>query len=50
MGSLNHLVAVLVPDEKLLALIFDAQFFFQIKMRHLLSGTSTATQWMMAPH
>ena len=27
MGSLRHLVAVLVPDEKLLILIFVVQFF-----------------------
>ena len=50
MGSLHNQVAVLVPDEKLLVLIFDRQFFFQNKMRHLSSGTSTTTQRMMAPH
>ena len=31
MVSLHHLVAVLVPDEKLLVLIFDTQFFFKTK-------------------
>ena len=28
MGSLHRLAAILVPDEKLLILIFDAHFFF----------------------
>ena len=31
MGSLHHKVAVLVPDEKLLVLIFDGQLFFKTK-------------------
>ena len=44
-----HWVAELALDEKLLVLIFDAQFFFLNKTRDLSSETSTATLRIMAP-
>ena len=38
------------PGCKALVFIIVVQYFFQNKMRHLSSGTSTATLRMMAPH